>query len=210
MFGIINYEMYLVSCIILSLIPGTDTMFILGQSIANDRKTGMFSVFGMGSGIIIHTIFVSLGLSVLLKNSPVAFNIVKILGSTYLIYMGIKSFISQKSVLSDDLKQTKGTLRKAYIQGMITNVLNPKVALFFLAFLPQFVNPEKNYGVFTFILLGLTSFVCSTTWGIFLSFSASKVAELFKKKKGFGRAVNKISGSIFIILGLNLLRTKLM
>lgn len=210
MFGIINYEMYLVSCIILSLIPGTDTMFILGQSIANDRKTGMFSVFGMGSGIIIHTMFVSLGLSVLLKNSPVAFNIVKILGSTYLIYMGIKSFISQKSVLSDDLKQTKGTLRKAYIQGMITNVLNPKVALFFLAFLPQFVNPEKNYGVFTFILLGLTSFVCSTTWGIFLSFSASKVAELFKKKKGFGKAVNKISGSIFIILGLNLLRTKLM
>lgn len=210
MFGIINYEMYLVSCIILSLIPGTDTMFILGQSIANDRKTGMFSVFGMGSGIIVHTMFVSLGLSVLLKNSPVAFNIVKILGSTYLIYMGIKSFISQKSVLSDDLKQTKGTLRKAYIQGMITNVLNPKVALFFLAFLPQFVNPEKNYGVFTFILLGLTSFVCSTTWGIFLSFSASKVAELFKKKKGFGKAVNKISGSIFIILGLNLLRTKLM
>lgn len=100
MFGIINYEMYLVSCIILSLIPGTDTMFILGQSIANDRKTGMFSVFGMGSGIIVHTMFVSLGLSVLLKNSPVAFNIVKILGSTYLIYMGIKSFISQKSVLS--------------------------------------------------------------------------------------------------------------
>lgn len=209
MFGIINYKMYLVSCIILSLIPGSDTMFILGQSISNDRKTGIFSVLGMGSGILIHTMFVSLGLSALLQNSPMAFNIVKTLGAAYLIYLGIKSFMSQKSVLSDDLKGAEGTTRKAYFQGMITNVLNPKVALFFLSLLPQFVNPEKNYGVFTFILLGLTSFTCSTIWGMVLSFSASKAAEFFKKKKSFGKIVNKISGSIFIVLGLNLLRNKI-
>lgn len=83
MFGIINYKMYLVSCIILSLIPGTDTMFIIGQSMANNRKTGMFSVLGMGTGILIHTLLVSLGLSALLKNSPIAFNVVKVLGAAY-------------------------------------------------------------------------------------------------------------------------------
>lgn len=107
MFGIINYEMYITSCIILSLIPGTDTMFILGQSISNDRKTGLFSVLGMGTGILIHTTFVSLGLSVLLKNSPMAFNIVKILGAAYLLYMGIKAVKSKNSVLADDIKSAK-------------------------------------------------------------------------------------------------------
>ena len=209
MFGIINYEMYVTSCIILSLIPGTDTMFILGQSISNDRKTGLFSVLGMGTGILVHTTFVSLGLSVLLKNSPMAFNIVKALGAAYLIYMGIKTVKSKNSVLADNLETAKGTFKKAYFQGMITNVLNPKVALFFLAFLPQFVNPEHNYGAFSFILLGLTSFICSTLWGVVLSLFASAMAGFLKKRKGFSNAVNKISGSIFILLGLNLLRAKL-
>lgn len=209
MFGIINYEMYVTSCIILSLIPGTDTMFILGQSISNDRKTGLFSVLGMGTGILVHTTFVSLGLSVLLKNSPMAFNIVKALGAAYLIYMGIKAVKSKNSVLADNLETAKGTFKKAYFQGMITNVLNPKVALFFLAFLPQFVNPEHNYGAFSFILLGLTSFICSTLWGVILSLFASAMAGFLKKRKGFSNAVNKISGSIFILLGLNLLRAKL-
>ena len=97
MFGIVNYEMYITSCIILSLIPGNDTMFILGQSITNDRKTGMFSVFGMGSGILVHTLLVSLGLSVILKNSPMAFNVVKLLGAAYLIYMGVKSIFAKNS-----------------------------------------------------------------------------------------------------------------
>lgn len=209
MFGIINYKMYLVSCVILSLIPGSDTMFILGQSIANDRKTGMFSVLGMGTGILIHTMFVSLGLSALLQNSPIAFNMVKVLGAGYLLFLGIKSFMSKSSVLSNELEGEKGTARKAFFQGMITNVLNPKVALFFLSLLPQFVNSEKNYGVFTFILLGLTSFACSTIWGMVLSFSASSVGGFLKKKRGFSKIINKISGSIFIVLGLSLLRTKL-
>lgn len=209
MFGIVNYEMYITSCIILSLIPGNDTMFILGQSITNDRKTGMFSVFGMGSGILVHTLLVSLGLSVILKNSPMAFNVVKLLGAAYLIYMGVKSIFAKNSVFSDNPQSEKGTWKKAYIQGIITNVFNPKVALFFLAFLPQFINPEKNYGAFSFMLLGLTSFICSTIWGMILSLFASTAAGFLRKRKGFSQGVNKVSGSIFILLGINLLRAKL-
>ena len=138
-----------------------------------------------------------------------AFNIVKALGAAYLIYMGIKAVKSKNSVLADNLETAKGTFKKAYFQGMITNVLNPKVALFFLAFLPQLVNPEHNYGAFSFILLGLTSFACSTLWGVILSLFASAMAGFLKKRKGFSNAVNKISGSTFILLGLNLLRAKL-
>lgn len=209
MFGIVNYEMYITSCIILCLIPGTDTMFILGQSIANDRKTGIFSALGICSGVLVHTTLVTLGLSVILKNSPLAFNAVKVMGAVYLLYMGVKSVRTKESVLADDLNHSKGTLKKAYIQGMITDVLNPKVALFFLAFLPQFVNPESSYGAISFAILGLTSFVCSIIWCIALSLFASLVAGFLKKRKGFSNVMNKVSGSIFILLGLNLLRAKL-
>ena len=90
MFGIINYEVFFTSCVILSLIPGSDTIYILTQSISNDRKTGLFSAFGICSGIIVHTTLVTLGLSAILKSSPTAFQIVKFLGAGYLIYLGVK------------------------------------------------------------------------------------------------------------------------
>ena len=209
MFGIVNYGMYITSCIVLALIPGTDTIFILGQSISNNRKTGIFSALGICSGILVHTFLAAFGLSIILKNSQFAFNIVKLLGAGYLIYMGVKSIKAENSLLLNDLSSSKGTLKKAYFQGIITNVLNPKVALFFLAFLPQFVNPENNYGAFTFALLGLISFCISGIWCLSISIFASFAAEFLKKRKGFGMVVNKISGCIFITLGVNLLRAKI-
>lgn len=210
MFGIINYEVFFTSCVILSLIPGSDTIYILTQSISNDRKTGLFSAFGICSGIIVHTTLVTLGLSAILKSSPTAFQIVKFLGAGYLIYLGVKSILSKDCLLVQEGCDSKSSLKKAYIQGMITNVLNPKVALFFLAFLPQFIDTESNYyGAFAFVLLGLTYFVTTTIWSVILSFFASGAAIFLRKKQGFSKIVNKLCGSIFILLGLNLLLAKL-
>lgn len=209
MFGIVNYGVYITSSIILALIPGTDTIFILGQSISNSKKSGIFSAFGICTGLLVHTFLSAFGLSLILKNSITAFNLVKFMGAMYLIYMGIKNIRSKENLLVSKGKIKRENLKKDFFQGMLTNILNPKVALFFLAFLPQFIDNSNEYGAIPFILLGLTSFVISSIWYISLSNFASYVAKFLKKNENFGRYVNKVSGSIFIILGLNLIRAKI-
>lgn len=209
MFGVINYEMYITSSIILALIPGSDTMFILGQTISNSKKTGVYSALGVCAGILVHTFLAAFGLSLVLKNSITAFNVVKFLGAMYLVYMGIKSIKSKDTLLVNEGKIKKENLKKAFFQGMVTNVLNPKVALFFLAFLPQFVDTANTYGALPFAILGLTSFAISGIWCVSLSVFASFIAIFLKKNKSFGKIINKISGIIFIVLGINLLRAKI-
>lgn len=209
MFGIINYEMYITSSIILALIPGSDTMFILGQAITNSRKSGVYSALGICSGILVHTFLAAFGLSLILKNSITAFNIVKFVGAMYLVYMGVKSIKSKESLLVNDSEIVRENLKKSFIQGMITNILNPKVALFFLAFLPQFVDTANSYGALPFAILGLTSFTISGIWCVSLSIFASFIAIFLKKNESFGKIINKISGTIFIVLGINLLRAKI-
>lgn len=209
MFGIINYGMYITSSIILALIPGTDTVFILGQSISNSRKSGIYSALGVCSGILVHTFLAAFGLSIILKNSITAFNIVKSLGALYLVYMGIKSIRSKEDMLISDGEKSKENLKKSFVQGVISNVLNPKVALFFLAFLPQFVDNENTYGSLPFAILGLTSFMISGIWCVSLSIFASLISKFLKRNKNFGKIINKISGTIFIILGINLLKAKI-
>ena len=208
MFGIINYEMFLTSSIVLALIPGSDTMFILGQAISNSIKSGKYSALGICTGLLVHTFLAAFGLSLVLKNSVTAFNLVKFLGAMYLIYMGIKSIKSKEMLAVNKGKKKREDLKKTFFQGLITNLLNPKIILFFLAFLPQFVDTNNSYGMLPFILLGLTSSVISGIWYISLSIFASFIATFLKRNKNFGKIVNKLSGTIFIILGLNLLRVK--
>lgn len=209
MVGIVNYEMYITSSIVLALIPGSDTMFILGQSIVNSRKSGVYSALGICAGILVHTFLAAFGLSIVLKNSITAFNVVKFMGAMYLVYMGVKSIKSKDNLLLNERMMQKENLKKAFFQGMITNILNPKVALFFLAFLPQFVDTTNNYGALPFAILGLTSFFISGIWCVLLSVFASFIAIFLKRNKNFGKIINKISGIIFIVLGINLLRAKI-
>ena len=143
MFGVINYEMYITSSIILALIPGSDTMFILGQTISNSKKTGVYSALGVCAGILVHTFLAAFGLSLVLKNSITAFNVVKFLGAMYLVYMGIKSIKSKDTLLVNEGKIKKENLKKAFFQGMITNVLNPKGCFIFLSFLTTICRYSK-------------------------------------------------------------------
>lgn len=209
MFGIENYSIFIMSAILLNLTPGSDTMYILGSSLSNDKKAGILSALGISAGCVVHTFMAALGLSIVLSKSALAFDIVKYLGAGYLIYLGIRSLISKSSLLIQNNKNEKNSSLKIFFQGVMTNVLNPKVALFFLAFMPQFINPNNQYGALPFLLLGLTFVTTGTIWCVLLSIFSSYFAGKLSKKLGASTLLNKISGVVFIALGLNLLRAKL-
>ncbi|KAJ51271.1 threonine/homoserine/homoserine lactone efflux protein [Clostridium tetanomorphum] len=208
MFGIINYSVFIISGIVLNLTPGADTIYILGNSISNGKKVGIMSALGISTGCIVHTIMAALGLSVILAKSAMAFNIIKYLGAAYLIYLGIRFLISKSSLVVQK-DSNSSSLIKIYFQGVITNVLNPKVALFFLAFLPQFIHPNNSYGVIPFLILGFTFITTATLWSIVLVIFSSYIAGRLSEKMGLATSLNKITGAVFIALGLNLLRAKL-
>ncbi|GGG52658.1 LysE family translocator [Bizionia arctica] len=205
MFGIINFEAFLIAGLILNLTPGADTMYILGRSISQGKKAGVLSALGISTGAIFHIIFATLGLSIILAKSATAFEIVKYLGAAYLIFLGLKS-IFKKTEESFELstKETKVNYKKIYLSGVLTNILNPKVALFFLAFLPQFIDPNYGQSSLSFLILGLTFLFTGTVWCLILALFASKLSDRIRKNYRIKRVLDKITGGIFIALGIKL------
>lgn len=203
--NITNYVGFIGAVIILSLTPGADTVFILTKSISGGYKQGFASVAGIVCGLFVHTALAAFGLSVILMTSSLLFNIVKIAGAAYLIYLGIMA-IRSKSSIAISSEKTSTSFKKTFRQGFFTNILNPKVALFFLALLPQFVKGSAENPL-PFLILGLTFIVIGTIWSLFLVAASSYISSSLRTSK-FSMYLNKISGAIFIILGLNILRLK--
>ena len=202
---ITNYIGFIGAVIILSITPGADTIFILTKSIAGGYRQGFASVAGIVCGLFVHTALAAFGLSVILMTSSMLFNIVKIAGAAYLIYLGIMAIKSKSNIIISSEKQS-GTFKKTFRQGFFTNILNPKVALFFLALLPQFVKGSAENPV-PFLILGLTFIFIGTLWSLFLVAASSFISSSLRSSK-FSTYLNKISGVIFIALGLNILRIK--
>ena len=142
--GIVNYGQFVVSAILLNLVPGSDTVYVLTRAIVGGRKKGVISALGISTGILVHTLLAALGLSVILRESALAFNIMKIAGAGYLVFLGIKAVVSKKPLFDSDPESLDESPLKVYRQGVLTNVLNPKAALFFLALLPQFVSQSAG------------------------------------------------------------------
>ncbi|MCY9762343.1 LysE family translocator [Paenibacillus alvei] len=207
MYGIVNYEVFLLTGILLNLIPGADTMYIVGRSISQGRKAGVYSVFGIINGSLIHTLLVAFGLSIILTKSILVFNIIKMVGVIYLIYLGIKMLLDKTNASFSKSESQKENLRKIYIQGMLTSLTNPKVSLFFIAFLPQFIDTKSSSPI-PFIILGLTFSITGLLWCLFIAYFSSYVTRKIKANQRLSAYLNKITGILFIGLGLNLLRTK--
>lgn len=152
MTGIINFETFLLTGILLNLTPGNDTIFILTKSIGQGKKAGIVSALGIGTGSLIHTTLAAFGLSIIIAKSLLLFNIIKYAGAVYLLYLGYK-MLTDKSQLNTNLSATneRTDYLNIYKAGIITNVLNPKVALFFIAFLPQFISTSSANTVIPFI-----------------------------------------------------------
>lgn len=205
MFGIINFEAFLIAGLILNLTPGADTIYILGRSVAQGKKAGILSALGISTGAIFHIIFATLGLSIILAKSATAFEIVKYLGAVYLIFLGIKTILKKedgKFELSNESEIVN--YRKIYLSGVLTNILNPKVALFFLAFLPQFIAPNYGQSSLPFLILGVTFLLTGTIWCLVLALFASKLSDRIRKNYKIKMWLDKITGGIFVTLGIKL------
>lgn len=221
MFGIDNYWGFLAAGVLLNLTPGADSLYIIMRSISQGPQAGVFSALGIISGILVHTLLAALGLSVLLASYPLAFTVVKYLGALYLCYLGVRLLwpkqstqVSEqlpKDVMSEAKLGVKHGINQwqIYKQGILTNVLNPKVALFFLAFFPQFIDPNYGNAMLSFSLLGLSFAVTSLVWCVSLALLAARFSEQLRQNPNIEAWLNKISGVVFIALGLRLMSTKL-
>ncbi|MDQ0871726.1 RhtB (resistance to homoserine/threonine) family protein [Paenibacillus sp. V4I3] len=208
MYGIINYEVFLLTGILLNLMPGADTMYIVGRSISQGRNAGIYSVYGIISGSLIHTLLVAFGLSIILTKSLLLFNIIKIVGVIYLVYLGIRMLLDKSNVnFSAASESNKQSIRKIFTQGLLTSLTNPKVSLFFIAFLPQFID-KKASGPIPFIILGLTFTFTGLLWCLFIAYFSSHITKKVRGCAKIGTVLNKITGIIFIGMGLKLLQTK--
>ena len=204
MFGIENYLGFLIGGIILNLTPGSDTIYILTRSISQGKKAGVYSVLGISTGGLSHTLLAAFGLSIILRTSELAFNIVKIIGALYLVYLGIKMLRDKSNLFTNIESARRNSLSKIYLQGFLTNLFNPKVALFFLSFLPQFINAGQTKGPIPFLILGITFVTTGTIWCLILAYSSSLMTKTLRENVRLGKYLQKISGVIFLGLGLKI------
>lgn len=209
MTGIIHFETFLLTGILLNLTPGNDTIFILSKSIAQGKKAGMISALGIGTGCIGHTLFAAFGLSLIIAKSILLFNIIRYVGAAYLLYIGFK-MLTSKSIFATDNQLKKASVNYwiIYRDAALTNILNPKVALFFIAFLPQFVDPNFKNTFLPFLLLGTTFVTTGTIWCFVLAFFASTLFAKLKKNKTLDSYINKLCGLVLIMLAIKVAFTQ--
>lgn len=207
MFGVIHFEVFLLTGILLNLIPGADTVYIVGRSISQGRTAGIYSVLGIISGSLVHTLFVAFGLSLILVKSVLLFNVIKVIGVVYLLYLGIRMILDKSNLAFQQATGTTVNKRKIYIQGLLTSLTNPKVSLFFIAFMPQFIDPNVTSPV-PFLILGLTFTITGLLWCLFIAYFSSYVTKTLQGNQKVGQVLNKVTGVIFIGMGIKLLQTK--
>lgn len=207
MLGIHDYALFVLSGLLLNLTPGQDTMYILGRSLSGGLREGVASALGISVGSIFHTLAAAAGLSLLLAASPLAFMAVKLGGAAYLVFLGVRLlFTSTSKELRADA-QVKSAHRgawPAFGQGVLTNVLNPKVALFFLAFLPQFISPASASKTLAFLALGATFITTGTLWCLILATGAARLRALLVRYPGARTLIDRATGALFVLLGARL------
>jgi threonine/homoserine/homoserine lactone efflux protein len=201
-----DYWLFVAAAILLNLTPGQDTMFIIGRSLTGGLRAGLAAAVGISVGSIGHTLAAALGLSVILATSALAFTIVKLAGAAYLIYLGIRLLLAKPPATDAGtrLPSSSAAARSAFLQGILTNLLNPKVALFFLAFLPQFIDPHAGARSLAFLALGATFITTGLCWCLVLAFAAARLQAFFVRNPNARTLIDRAVGALFLALGARL------
>ena len=206
MLGIHGYWLFLAAGVLLNLTPGQDTMFIIGRSLTGGLRSGIAAAFGIAIGSVCHTVAAAFGLSAILATSAVAFSIVKLMGAAYLVYLGAQLMRSKPAIgtLAETTSPKSADPRSVLRQGILTNVLNPKVALFFLAFLPQFIDPASATKTLAFLALGATFITTGLLWCLVLAFAAARLQAFFLRNPNIRTLIDRLVGGLFLSLGARL------
>jgi len=189
--------------LLLNITPGPDVLYIVGRSLAQGRIAGLISVLGISTGCLFHIAAAALGLSALTIALPVAYDAVRYAGAAYMVWLGVRALVTKSSPLHAR-KVEPEPLGRIFRQGMLTNILNPKVALFFLAFLPQFTDPARGPLSLQITLLGLIFIGNGTIVCAVYALGASHLGEWLKNRYDVATWLNRVMGTLFVGLGLRL------
>lgn len=197
-----NFWVFALTGLLLNLTPGSDMLYIIARSSGQGTKAGVVSAFGIGAGCIVHIVAAVVGLSALIAQSATAFEIIKYIGAAYLIYLGLKSLLARKKAVIIDKGLPPLSYRKIFWQGVLTNVLNPKVALFFLAFLPQFLNTKDGNASLQILFLGAWFNFVGTLVNILVALLFGTLGMWLSKSQAIVQWQERITGVILIGLGI--------
>ena len=203
-----DLPLFMAAALIVNLTPGPDMLFVVGSSAAHGRRAGVMASLGIGAGCVLHMVLATVGLSALLATSALAFEIVKWVGAVYLVWVGIGMLRGGRRGATAVPLQVPPS--KVFWQGAVTNALNPKVALFFLAFLPQFITPGESGQAAAFLLLGALFNIGGTAVNVGVALLASSVRDRLAGSAAggrFGAWLQRAAGALFVGLGLKLALT---
>ncbi len=205
MFGVHHLALFVASGILLNITPGVDFLYVLSRSARLGFAAGVWAALGVGLGCCVHITAAALGLSAILAASVTAFTVVKWIGAAYLVYLGI-AMLRSKAGLQAALPDApaEGSRQAVFWQGFMTNLLNPKVALFFLAFMPQFIDTDSATKVEAFFLLGVIFNTTGTLWNVFVAWAAAFLSRRLALASRVGVWINRSLGTLFIALGVRL------
>jgi threonine/homoserine/homoserine lactone efflux protein len=204
-FGITDFWLFVLSGLALNIIPGPDSLFIVGRSAGQGFKAGSVAALGIGTGTFVHIFAAAFGLAAILSTSAMAFTVIKIIGALYLLYMGVTMLMSKSQLKPVETTDSKLIpLNKIYYQGFLTNALNPKVALFFLAFVPQFISADAPNKALAFIVLGFVFNINGMLWCHMLAWTSSSVGKKLKHNAKITFWLSKLTGALFLYFGLKL------
>jgi threonine/homoserine/homoserine lactone efflux protein len=203
MLGIHELWLFVLSGLLLNVTPGPDTAYIIGRSLQLGWRGGAAAALGISCGCLLHVLGAAIGLSALLMTSSLAFTALKWIGAAYLLFTGVQMLLSRQQPIAN---VTPGgdatTLRRVFWQGALTNALNPKVALFFLAFLPQFVSADSPHKTAAFLLLGTIFIFNGTLWCLGVAAFAARAAHRIRRSSGVVAWINRTLGGLFVYLGI--------
>ena len=201
LFGIEILLAFISASVILCFVPGPDNIFVLTQSAIRGWRVGLFTTLGLCSGLVAHTILVALGVAVIFQTSPLAFQGLKIVGACYLVFLAFKSI----RIENLDLNSTRKPIDSYYITGVVMNLTNPKVAIFFLVFLPQFVAAGSANVSMQMLFLGFVFILCALCVFSFIAYLSSFLKPVLNNSPAIAKYLNIVAAIVYVALALNLL-----